>query len=167
MHPARSPNPKREDVVTTRTAPAEDLGRSGGHGARIIRPLELVSHAIASAGITRIPGITHELVGANELWIGMTVLEPGAETEPHHHGDHETGVYLVAGRLRLQWGPRLESVAELEVGDLVFLPPRTPHAEVNPSPDEAAVWVVLRNEHLVHVPLAPTAAGVYGSEQAH
>jgi uncharacterized RmlC-like cupin family protein len=144
----------------TRTVPIGNQTQPGGHEARIIRPLELVSHAIASAGITRIPAITHELVGANELWIGMTVLEPDSATGPHHHGNRETGIYLVAGRLRLHWGPRLESVSELEVGDLVFLPPHTPHAEVNPSSDEAAVWVVLRSDHLVHVPLVPGADGV-------
>ena len=95
----------------------------------------------------------------------MTVLEPGSGTEPHHHGDSETGVYVVAGRLQLRWGPRLEAVAELEVGDLMFLPPRTPHEEVNPSADEAAVWVVVWNAPQVYVPLAPDTDGVYNSEQ--
>jgi len=93
--------------------------------------------------------------------MGMTILEPGVATGPHHHGDRETGIYLVSGRLRLRSGPRLESVAELEVGDLAFLPPYLPHEEVNPSPDEAAVWVVVWNNHLIHVPLVPDADGTY------
>ena len=80
------------------------MGRDVSAGARVIRPLELVSHAIATAGISQIPAITHELVGADKLWIGMTVLEPGAGTGPHHHGDNETGIYVVAGRVRLRWG---------------------------------------------------------------
>jgi len=121
----------------------------------------LVSHSITSAGISRIPAITHELVGADRLWIGMTVLEPGAGTGPHHHGDNETGVCLVAGRLRLRWGVRLEAEAELEVGDLVFVPPRLPHEEINASADEAAVWVVVWNAGQVFVPLEPDADGVY------
>jgi uncharacterized RmlC-like cupin family protein len=129
--------------------------------ARIIRPLELASHAIAAAGISRIPAITHELVGADKLWIGMTVLEPSSSTGPHHHGDNETGVYLVAGRLRLRWGERLESEAELEVGDLLFVPPRLPHEEINESIDKPAVWVVVLSNGQMYVPLEPDANGVY------
>jgi uncharacterized RmlC-like cupin family protein len=128
---------------------------------RVIRPLELVSHAIAATGISRIPAITQELVGADKLWIGMTVLEPGSGTGPHHHGDNETGVYLVAGRLRLRWGERLESETELEIGDLLFVPPYLPHEEVNPSEDEAAIWVVVWSDRQLHVPLEPDANGVY------
>lgn len=128
---------------------------------RVIRPLELVSHAIAAAVISRIPAITHELVGADKLWIGMTVLETGSSTGPHHHGDNETGLYLVAGRLRLRWGERLESETELEVGDLLFVPPHLPHEEVNPSEDEAAIWVVVWSDRQLHVLLEPDAKGVY------
>ncbi|HJZ59271.1 MAG TPA: cupin domain-containing protein [Gemmataceae bacterium] len=134
--------------------------------ARVIRPLELVSHAIGAAGVSRLPAITQELVGAEKLWVGMTVLEPGARTGPHHHGDNETGVYLVAGWVRLRWGARLESEAELEVGDLVFVPPHLPHEESNPSIDEPAVWVVVWGARQVYVPLEPDADGVYGEYPA-
>jgi uncharacterized RmlC-like cupin family protein len=120
-----------------------------------------VSHAIAAAGISRIPAITHELVGADKLWIGITVLEPGSSTGPHHHADNETGVYLVAGRLRLRWGERLESEAELEVGDLLFVPPHLPHEEINESVDEPAVWVVVLSDRQVYVPLESDVNGVY------
>lgn len=139
----------------------EDI-RAEGAGARIIRPLELVSHAIESAGISRLPAITHELVGADHLWMGMTILEPGSTIGAHHHGDRETGMYVVAGKLRLRWGHRLESTAELEVGDVAFLPPQLPHEEINPSPDEPVVWVCVWNESKVFVPLEPDADGVFG-----
>jgi uncharacterized RmlC-like cupin family protein len=134
--------------------------------ARVIRPLELASHAIAAAGISRIPAITHESVGADKLWIGMTVLEPGSGTGPHHHGENETGVYLVAGRLRLRWGERLESEAELEVGDLLFVPPHLPYEEINESVDEPAVWVVVLSDRQVYVPLEPDADGAYQPDPA-
>ena len=131
---------------------------------RIIRPLELASHAIEAAGVSRIPAITYELVGANRLWVGITVLEPGTCAGPHHHGDHETGVYLIAGRVRLRWGSRLESETELEAGDLVFLPPFLPHEEANASADEAAVWVGFWDGGNVFVPLVPDENGVYGPD---
>jgi uncharacterized RmlC-like cupin family protein len=77
--------------------------------------------------------------------MGMTTLEPGTGTGPHRHGDSETGIYLVSGRIRLRWGERLESGAELDAGDIAFVPPRVPHEETNLSANEAAVWVVVRS----------------------
>jgi uncharacterized RmlC-like cupin family protein len=152
--------------VTTRMLRVEGHTLTERKEARIIRPLELVSHAREAAGIAQLPAITHELVGSEHLGVGMTILEPGVATGPHHHGDRETAVYLVAGRLSLHSGPRLESVAELEVGDLVFLPPYLPHEEMNPSSEEAAVWVVVWNDSLDHIPLLPDADGEYGSDVA-
>ncbi len=45
---------------------------------RIIRPLELVSHAREGAGVSELPAITHELVGSEQLGMGMKILEPGS-----------------------------------------------------------------------------------------
>src|SRR5262245_3438495 len=103
-----------ENLVTTRKQNTQ-FARSE---AQIIRPLSLASHARESVGALRLPAITRELVGSAQLWVGMTILEPGGATRPHHHGDRETGIYLVAGRASLHWGEHLESQADLEVGDL-------------------------------------------------
>ena len=132
--------------------------------ARVIRPLDLVSHALEASGIARLPAITHELVGAEKLWVGVTILEPGATTGPHHHGDRETGVYMVAGRVLLRWGSRLEANAELEVGDLAFVPPHLSHEVVNPSPDKPAVLVVVWNGDHVSVPIGPDADDLHGQD---
>ncbi len=135
--------------------------RSAFTEARVIRPLDLATHAIATAGLSLIPAISHEFVGADKLWMGMTVLEGGSSTGPHHHGENETGVYLVAGRMRVKWGERLESEAELEVGDLLFIPPHLPHEVLNESIDEPAVWVVVFSDGKVYVPLEPDINGLY------
>jgi uncharacterized RmlC-like cupin family protein len=150
--------------MTVQGAYPIEPAQANGSGLRVIRPLDLVSHAIHTAGVSRLPGITHELVGANKLWVGMTVLEPGMRTGPHHHGDHETGVYLVAGRVCLRSGPRLESETELTAGDLMFLPPNLAHDESNPSANEAAVWVVFWDGGKTHVPLVADADGNYGPD---
>jgi uncharacterized RmlC-like cupin family protein len=150
--------------MTTHTLLAHERTASMPSEARIIRPLELASHSVATRGVTRMAAITHELVGAETMWVGLTILQPGTQTEPHHHGDHETGIYVLAGRVRLRWGTRLESEAELEDGDLAFVPPNLPHCEVNPSPDEPAVWLVIWNASKVHVPLVADADGMYVPE---
>jgi uncharacterized RmlC-like cupin family protein len=101
-----------------------------------------VAHATAASGVSRLPAITHESVGAESLRMGVTILEPGTGIGLHHGGG-ETGLYLISGRVRLRWGERLESAAELDAGDIAFVPPGVPHEETNLSADEAAVWVVV------------------------
>ena len=64
----------------------------------------------------------------------------------HHHGEAETGIYVVSGHpvfvfledgeeRRVQTGP----------GDYIYVPPYVPHREENPSPDEEAVVVLARS----------------------
>jgi uncharacterized RmlC-like cupin family protein len=147
--------------MSKRTTRSDRLNIPSSAAVRIIRPLELVSHAVSGPGVSRMAAITHELVGAESMWVGLTILQPGKQTEPHHHGDHETGIYVLAGRVRLQWGLRLESEAEVEAGDLAFVPPFTPHCELNPSPDEPTIWLVIWNASRAHVLLTANAEGIY------
>jgi uncharacterized RmlC-like cupin family protein len=63
----------------------------------------------------------------------------------HHHGPLETVVYVLSGRSRVRWGARLEHEADLEAGDFLLIPPYLPHQEINPSPDQATQWVVVRS----------------------
>jgi uncharacterized RmlC-like cupin family protein len=50
------------------------------------------------------------------------------------------------------------------MGDLVFIPPQVPHEEVNPSADEAAVWLTVWDGGNAFVPLARDVDGVYRPE---
>jgi uncharacterized RmlC-like cupin family protein len=64
----------------------------------------------------------------------------------HHHGEAETGIYVVSGHpvflfLEDDEVRRIET----QPGDYVFVPPFVPHREENPSPDEEAVVVIARS----------------------
>ena len=45
----------------------------------------------------RSAAISGELTGARSLWMGRTELPPGVNSGDHHHGESETGIYVVAG----------------------------------------------------------------------
>jgi uncharacterized RmlC-like cupin family protein len=63
----------------------------------------------------------------------------------HHHGEAETGIYVVSGHpvfVFLEDG--VERRIEASVGDYVYVPPYVPHREENPSPDEEAIVVLAR-----------------------
>jgi len=112
---------------------------------RVIKPGQLDSRTPQTEGMWRQAAVSHALVGAEALWAGVMLAEPGSASSVHHHGPQETVVYVLSGPSRVRWGTRLEQQVDLEPGDFVFIPPYMPHQEINPSSDEPARWVVVRS----------------------
>jgi uncharacterized RmlC-like cupin family protein len=73
------------------------------------------------------------------------VVRPDAKTGPRHHGELETFLYIVKGRVRMRWGDHLELSEEALAGDFIYVPPYVPHQEINASPNESCEAVVVRN----------------------
>jgi uncharacterized RmlC-like cupin family protein len=81
---------------------------------------------------------------AGDLWAGVVHTEPGAASGWHHHGEHETSLYLVAGRMRLDFGPGGTASVEAGPGDFVHVPAGVVHREANPGP-ETSTAVIARS----------------------
>jgi uncharacterized RmlC-like cupin family protein len=89
------------------------------------------------------PGMTREeAVATGSLWAGVLYTEPGMVSGWHHHGDHESTIYVISGRLRMESGPGGSDVADAGAGDFVYVPSRAVHRESNPSAEEAVAVVV-------------------------
>jgi uncharacterized RmlC-like cupin family protein len=117
-------------------------------GLRLIRASELSGATAQTSGMIRSAAISGELTGAMSLWMGRTELPPGVNSGDHHHGDSETGIYVVAGTpVFVCKDPVSGEVVRLEArpGDYIWVPPWVPHREENPSPDETAVIVLARS----------------------
>jgi uncharacterized RmlC-like cupin family protein len=115
---------------------------------RLITPGELSGNTAQSSGMQRSAAISGAQVGAGQLWMGRTVMAPGGRSADHHHGDSETGIYVVSGRPAFAFrDPESGQIARLQTGpgDFVWVPPHVPHREENPSPDTEAVLVVARS----------------------
>ncbi|MEQ1883460.1 MAG: cupin domain-containing protein [Bryobacteraceae bacterium] len=115
------------------------------NGIRIVRAGQLDTNTTQTPGMTRAAAITHQSAGASALWAGTMLVEPGHESSAHHHGEMETILYVTRGRVRILWGDQLEYSAEAGPGDFLFVPPHVPHREINPSKDEPAEAIVVRN----------------------
>ncbi len=115
------------------------------HGVKIVRAGELDPNTPQTAGMSRGAAITHARTGAGKLWAGTVIVQPGAKTGPHHHGELETVLYVVRGRARMRWGDQLEFTAEAAAGDFIYVPPYVPHQEINATPDEPCEAVVVRS----------------------
>ena len=120
----------------------------GTTGLRLIRPADLSGATAQTAGMIRSAAISGDLVGAQSLWMGRTILPAGVSSGDHHHGDSETGIYVVAGHPVFVYRDRTSGdIVRLETapGDYVWVPPHVPHREENPSPDTEAVVVIARS----------------------
>ena len=78
------------------------------------------------------------------LWAGIVHTEPGATSGWHHHGSHETSLFVVRGRMRLEFGPGGRESVEAGPGDFLHVPAGTVHRESNPSPDVTSTAVIAR-----------------------
>lgn len=110
-----------------------------------VHPDEFDSATAQTSGSLRLAAITRDRGIPAGLWGGVFVVEPGARTGIHHHGEQETIVYVLEGESLVKWGERGESETRVRAGDFPHVPPRTPHMELNPSPDKAFRWIVVRS----------------------
>src|SRR5262249_61016981 len=81
-------------------------------------------------GMHREAAISRASAGAEKIWAGTVIIQPGAQTGAHHHGALESVIYVLAGRARMRWGDRLEFVAEAGPGDFIFVPPFLPPPDI-------------------------------------
>ncbi len=125
---------------------------------RIIRGESLSSDTAQTGGMRRSAAISGDLCGARALWMGRTVVPAGTSSGDHHHGDSETGIYVVSGNPVFVFrDPASGELVRLETGpgDYVWVPPQVPHREENPSLDTEAVVVIARSTQeaiVVNVP---------------
>jgi len=90
------------------------------HGVRIVHAGELDMNTPQTSGMARAAAITRARTGAEKLWAGTMVVQPDAKTGPHHHGELETVLYVVKGRVRMRWGDHLELSEEVGAGDFIL-----------------------------------------------
>jgi uncharacterized RmlC-like cupin family protein len=98
-----------------------------------------------SSGMRRLAGISGHLTGSDRIWMGESHVAPGVRSADHHHGESETGIYVVSGHPVFVFAQDgVETRIESGPGDYVYVPPFIPHREENPSPDEEAVVILAR-----------------------
>jgi uncharacterized RmlC-like cupin family protein len=116
----------------------------GSSSLRVIKPGER-SPDSSSGAMVREAAIASALTGAKRLWLGYVELGPGLVSAVHHHGEAESGIYLISGRARFVCGEGLDEVHDAEAGDFIWVPPFALHVEINPSDTEPARAVVARS----------------------
>lgn len=113
-------------------------------GVKVIRPAARDRSTAQTTGMIREAGVSPETVGARTLWSGYVKTPAGLKSGVHHHGDCESAIYIISGRVRFSWGVKLEHSAEVGAGDFLFVPPNEVHMEENLSDTEPVELLVSR-----------------------
>ncbi|GAA2201084.1 cupin domain-containing protein [Sinomonas flava] len=106
-----------------------------------------------SGQCVRVSGVSIQHTPATKIWFGQVSNEPGYRSFPHHHGEAETGGYVLRGHGRIYFGEGYKDYIDMTAGDWVFVPPFMPHVEANMSTTEELVWLTARTPENIVVNL--------------
>jgi uncharacterized RmlC-like cupin family protein len=118
---------------------------------RIVRRGETTSETAQTSGVTRYAAIAEGTVGSQRLWVGHTVAPSGLVSGVHHHGDSESAVYVLRGRVTFFTGDGLRERIDAGPGDFLFVPPNCLHVEANFGGDEAEFIVARSTQEAIVV----------------
>ncbi len=89
------------------------------------------------------PGMVRErAIEVDGMWAGLVRTEPHMTSGWHHHGDHDTAVFVIQGGLRMEFGIDGREALEAGPGDFLHVPRGVIHRESNPVDHESQVVVV-------------------------
>jgi uncharacterized RmlC-like cupin family protein len=108
-------------------------------------------------GIKYKTGLSGRNTPARKLSMNVATVPPGAVAYAHIHVDFEVMLYILAGKVRHEYGEGLTKSVDNEAGDFIFIEPGVPHEVINLSETEPIVAVVARSdasewENIVDVP---------------
>jgi len=92
---------------------------------RLVRKDALQEDPNPTSGMTRKHAFT-----ADGLTSGTVSTGPGVMSGWHHHGTHETSIYVVNGTLRMEFAA---GAFEAKEGDFIHVPAGAVHRETNPG----------------------------------
>ena len=115
----------------------------GMHGLQVIR-----NHDDCRRwnGIRYKTGMCARNVGSQNLSMNVATIPPGGVAYAHIHVGFELMLFIMQGRVRHEYGPRLEHTIENGAGDFIFIEPDVPHEVFNMSDTEPVVAVVARSD---------------------
>lgn len=113
-------------------------------GVRVIRAGDRLPD-VCSGDMIREAAISRSSVGAEKLWVGWVELGPGLVSAVHHHGEAESGIFIVSGRARFYTGAELEDSFEAREGEFIWVAPNVIHVEQNVDMNQPVRMVVARS----------------------
>jgi uncharacterized RmlC-like cupin family protein len=114
---------------------AGKLNHVAAEPIRKVAPEERVPGAVT-------PGMNREeAFNTGDVWAGFVRTDVGMMSGWHHHGEHDSVIYVLSGSMRMESGPGGADVLEAGPGDFLHVPAGAVHRESNPAGEEARIVV--------------------------
>ena len=97
-------------------------------------------------GIQYKPGLSARNTPARALSMNVATVPPGGVAYAHIHQEFEVMLYILAGRVRHEYGDGLKRSVDNGPGDFIFIEPGVPHEVLNLSDTEPVIAVVARSD---------------------
>jgi uncharacterized RmlC-like cupin family protein len=100
------------------------------------------------------PGMhREEAYAADDRWIGIVQTSSGTKSGWHHHGQHDTYLYVLRGAIVFEYGPGGSESRTMRAGDFAHMPAGTVHRESTPAgaDGEAVIVRIGRGPAVVNV----------------
>lgn len=110
-----------------------------------IKPHQRSANTAQTPGMVRQAGIAPDLCHNEGLWMGFVSTPPALASGAHHHGDAESGIFILRGTIRFYYGDKLGKSIVAGPGDFIYVSPSAVHVEENLSSTEPVEFVVARN----------------------
>ena len=92
---------------------------------------------------TQTPGMEREqAVRTPAMWAGIAKTAGHTYSGWHHHGAYESVIFVLQGRVRLEFGKGGKEELEAARGDTLYVAPGEVHREGNPDDDPSEIVVV-------------------------
>lgn len=137
----------------TRGQPSNMSTSTGQQKVQVMHGTQPLSATLQTRGMERRPGIDKSSAGSSRLWMGHVTCVPNEVGPPHHHGEAETGAYVLKGQIRVYFGEDFKEFVDAGPGDYLFVPANTPHIEGNVT-NEPAEAILTRSPDNIVVNLA-------------
>ncbi|MCI1678237.1 MAG: cupin domain-containing protein [Ewingella americana] len=100
---------------------------------------------IGKQGLSYQVGVSHELVGSENIHMQLATIPPHSQAKAHRHEHHETAIYALSGTSSVRYGDALEHFSEVPAGSFFYIPKNVPHLPYN-NTDTPAVVVISRTD---------------------
>jgi len=132
---------------------AEEEDGRAEQKARIVRPSNRHRQTGQTPGMLR-----EEALHTPGIWAGVVFTEPGRFSSWHHHGAHESVIYVVRGQVQLECGPGGKTILHAQPGDCIYVPRGEIHREGSDGLGESEIVVIRSGSGELVVNVAGPAA---------
>jgi len=89
------------------------------------------------------PGMDRrQLFDHADCWVGWVRTDAGLAGGWHHHGARDSYIYVLRGRVTIEYGPTGREQVTAVAGDFIFNPAHMVHREITAPGDPAEFFVI-------------------------